>query len=137
MGRPRLRRLVLVFFAFLDVLLLVRFAPDALRDLQQLRALDPPHAYLTLLIIGRALFFASLPLSAAGLLLAKRWGLILSYAQFPFRLLFVLLSFGFITIAARLLHAPELYEALVVTAMVLEVARLVCSIWIHRHLKAG
>jgi len=82
--------------------------------------------------ILRLVFIVSLLVSAVGLFGMKRWALILSYIQFPFRFVFLLLSFGFISMLARVFDMPGLYRSLIYTAMILECARLILSVWIHR-----
>ena len=124
-----MRRLLLCLFGLLDAVLVVRFASS---EISQLASLSHEPVAGVILDILRAAFFVSLVASAIGLCLAKRWALIVSYVQFPFRFVFMLLSFGFISGLAHLLAMPSLYQPLIYAAMILELGRLIGSVWIHR-----
>jgi len=124
-----IRRLLFYLFGLTDVILIARFAPKMLAQLASVSHEPLPGALLDIL---RLVFIVSLLVSAVGLFGMKRWALILSYIQFPFRFLFMLLSFGFISMLARVFDMPGLYRPLIYTAMILECARLICSVWIHR-----
>jgi hypothetical protein len=124
-----IRRLLFYLFGFLDAILVVRFAA---REFAQLASVSHEPFLGALLDILRMAFFVSLVASAVGLCLAKKWALIISYVQFPFRFVFMLLSFGFITVMAHLLAMPSLYRPLIYVAMILECGRLICSVWLHR-----
>ncbi|MCX8091886.1 MAG: hypothetical protein N3I86_13300, partial [Verrucomicrobiae bacterium] len=88
-----IRRCVFLSFGVLDAVLAIRFGPAEFALLGGLSQMSFPAA---LVFILRLLFFVSLAASAVGLCLAKKWALIISYVQFPFRFVFMLLSFGFI-----------------------------------------
>jgi hypothetical protein len=124
-----IRRLLFYLFGLADVILVARFAPKMLAQLASVSHEPLPGALLDIL---RLVFIVSVLVSAVGLFGMKRWALILSYIQFPFRFVFMLLSFGFITLLARELDMPGLYRPLIYTAMILECARLILSVWIHR-----
>ena len=128
-----IRVFLFLLFGVLDIALAVRFGPAELGQVGGLSHMVFPAALLFTL---RLFFLASLIASAVGLFLAKRWALIISYVQFPFRFVFMLLSFGFISQLTRVFDMPGLYCPLIYTAMVLECGRLICSIWIHRTSKA-
>jgi hypothetical protein len=124
-----IRRFLFLLFGVLDAVLVIRFGPAEFEQIGGLSQMSFPAASLFLL---RLLFFVSLVASAVGLCLAKKWGLIISYIQFPLRFAFMLLSFGFISGLAHLLAVPSLYRPLICAAMILECGRLVGSVWIHR-----
>jgi hypothetical protein len=79
----------------------------------------------------KALFLVSLIFSAIGLCLEKKWALLLTYGQFPFRLIVPMLSFGFLA------HIPFLAknfggQILLITIFVLEIVRLIMTIQLQR-----
>jgi hypothetical protein len=132
------RRFLFFLFGVLDLNLVIRFG---FKELGHAGELSSPsfiaHSLVIvslpfLLSLARLLFFASLVASAVGLFRGRNWGLVVSYAQFPFRFLFMLLSFGFISEIAGLLHMADLYLPLIYAAMMLEIGRLVCSVWMYR-----
>jgi hypothetical protein len=125
------RRLLFYLFGLSDVILVVRFAPN---ELTQLASASHIPLLGALLEILRVFFFVSLLVSAVGLFSMKKWALIISYFQFPFRFGFMLLSFGFISYLSRLFHASTYHQPLIYAAMILEFLRLICSVWIHRSL---
>ena len=71
--------------------------------------------------------------SVVGLGMGKRWGVIVSYVQFPFRFLCGAWSFGFL-LQGRGLSIPDTLPLLAVLVSVLECGRLVWTILIHRRL---
>jgi hypothetical protein len=123
-----IRRLFFCLFGLLDAILVVRFATC---EIAQLASAVHEPIQGALPDVLRAAFFVSLIASAVGLYLMKKWALTISYVQFPFRFVFMLLSFGFISGAAHLLSIPGLYRPLIYAAMVLECGRLVGSVWLH------
>jgi hypothetical protein len=124
-----MRRLLFYLFGLADAILIVRFAP---REFAQLASVSHEPFLGALLDILRVGFFVSLLVSVVGLFGMKKWALIVSYVQFPFRFVFMLLSFGSISELAHLLAMPGLYRPLICAAMILECGRLICSVWIHR-----
>ena len=125
-------RACLVIFGLLDAVLLGRFAdavclPDFSAEI--------PWWFQTLELL-RPVFLLSLGFSAFGLASECKWGVILSYIQFPFRFVFVLFSFGFLTLLTPLVPGFLGYRSLLVTAMALECGRLVTTILVHRRLRA-
>jgi hypothetical protein len=124
-----IRRFLFLLFAVLDAVLVIRFAPADFEQLGGLSQMSLPAASLFVL---RLIFFVSLAASAVGLCLAQKWALIISYIQFPFRFIFMLLSFGFISGFAHLFAMPGLYRPMIYAAMILECGRLIGSVWIHR-----
>jgi hypothetical protein len=124
-----IRRLLFYSFGLADAILIVRFAP---RYLTQLASVSHEPFLGVLLDILRAGFIVSLLISAVGLFSMKKWALIVSYAQFPFRFIFMFLSFGFVSKLAHVFAMPDLYRPLIYAAMILECGRLVCSVWLQR-----
>ena len=123
------RRGVLVIFGLLDALLLGSFLHGIVWPGYVIQHPDLP-LWLTLLTIAYPLFLISLAVSSFGLAMEKQWGIILSYVQFPFRYVFVLLSFGFLT----LIPGPD-HQHVIYAAMGLEAMRLVLTIAAHRSLR--
>lgn len=79
------------------------------------------------------LLFISLFISAVGLLLNKKFGFITYYAQFPFRLVLWVFSFGFITLLPEWLNLSEgWFSTLFRICIVAEFFRLYYTIKIHR-----
>jgi hypothetical protein len=123
------RRVLFLLFGVLDVVLAIRFGPAEFKQLGVLSQMSFPAAVL---VVCRMFFFVSLVASAVGFFLNKRWALIVSYIQFPFRFILMLLSFGFISELSRVFAIHSLYRPLIYAAMILECGRLVCSVWLHR-----
>ena len=129
----KLSRAVLTIFALLDAVLLGRFLTSIyVRDIAgELRwcvfAMDA----------GRSLFLVSLAASSLGLAMERRWAMFLSYVQFPFRLLFALLSFGFLTLIPGLSSSAYGQMPVVIAAMVLEGVRLIVTIGLHVKSRRG
>ena len=128
----KLKKSLLLLFGVLDIVLIVRFLPA---EFQHIGNLSDAAFPTNVIFIARLLFLASLFVSAGGLLRTKKWGLITSYVQFPFRFIFIMLSLGFIAKLARIFDLQNLYNPLIYVSMILECVRLACSIWIHKTLK--
>jgi hypothetical protein len=80
---------VLTLFGLLDIVTLIR----------SYRYIIPPTltwTYYPLLAVGNIAMYVSLVFSAFFLIRQKKAGLWVTYGQFPFRLAFVILSFGFL-----------------------------------------
>ncbi len=123
-------RMLLLAFGFLDALLLVRFFHQLAWPARVFDGMLP--LWAALLEICRPVLLASFAFSSVGLWLGRRWAMVLSYVQFPFRLVFVLLTFGFISKLATLPGLAAGYSMFIILAMLLEVARLLATIMIHR-----
>ena len=123
-----IRRFLFYLFGFLDIILFARFArmEFAIAFMN-----SGPSWEIRILAILRVFSVMSLLLSAVGFFTLKRWAVILSYIQFPFRFLFALWSFGFISLLSRAFGKPDLYLPLIYAAMMLECVRLICTIWIQ------
>lgn len=122
------KRKALIVFAILDALLLVRFIASVVHlGLSR----DFPLWYQAL-CIARPLFLASLGFSAFGLALRRNWGFIVSYIQFPFRFVFVFLSFGFLSLLTPQNQGPPHVNPMIIAAMILELIRLAATVVIHK-----
>lgn len=125
------KRTCLIVFALLDALLLGRFITSVVHlGLSR----DFPFWYQAL-CIARPVFLLSLACSAFGLALGRNWGFIVSYIQFPFRFVFVFLSFGFLSKLMPQTQDPQYINPMIITAMVLEVFRLAATIIIHLRIR--
>ena len=85
------------------------------------------------LMLFHTIVVLSLLFSAFGLVSQKRWAFILSYCQFPFRYVFMLLSFAFISIFFPRHQTPVYITPAIIIAMILEIVRLVITIIIHKN----
>lgn len=109
---------ILIIFALLDALLFGRFLLDINFSAEQF-----------LLNQLKSVFLISLAVSPFGLIFQKKWGYILYYVQFPFRYLFVVLSFGFLTYLVP--ASPSFSRLMIIVAMILEIVRLILTVKIH------
>lgn len=82
--------------------------------------------------------FILVVMAAIGLFLEKKFGFILYYIQFPFRLYLWVFSIGFITLIpeALLIFNDALFDILFKACFVAEVIRLYLTIRIHRQFAA-
>jgi hypothetical protein len=84
-------------------------------------------------IVGFLVLYVSLPFSALLLILQKRIGIWVSYAQVPLRFLFMVLSFGFILRLVRVYDDYLVfYDAFMWVTLGLELLRLAITVQIHR-----
>jgi hypothetical protein len=122
---------ILVVFGVLDIITLVR-SYRVLEDLTTDLTIFP---WITL---GSIISYSSLAVSAFFLVKQNKLGLWLTYGQFPLRLLFMILSFGFLLTLNRFLGGHKTsYDILAFVAIGLEVARLVITVVIHRRFFLG
>lgn len=123
-------REILVLFAILDAFLLGRLA------LSVVSPFFPPESpwWWQARVVLEVVFLLSLAFSAFGLATSRKWGFILSYLQFPLRILFMHTTFGFLLIYACSAVATGPIDLRIpgVISIVLECARLVITILIHR-----
>lgn len=118
---------LLVIFAMLDFLLFVRFSNDIYFPKWSLFL----EGFNCLQVLS-SLFLISLLFSVYGIFLKCRWWFILTYIQFPFRLAFLYLSFGFLTYIVMFINNPSFYKPMLYFAVVLEFIRIIVTILIHR-----
>ncbi len=120
-------RVLLIIFGLLDAVLL----GHCMRSIYIPHWRSGPPWWFNALMYPQPFFVLSLAASALGLVMQKRWGILLSYAQFPFRILYVTLSFGWLTLLTTPLLGRETYQATLVAAIGLEALRLTATIVIH------
>lgn len=131
----RHRRRILIAFGVLDALLFLRAAHQIVLGGITLDGRWPVWAIM--LEVCRPVFAVSLAFSAFGFVMDRRWAGTLSYVQFPFRFVFMHLSFGFIGHLASIPRMPVSYQTLMITAMVLEYVRLAVTVAVRRRPTAG
>lgn len=74
----------------------------------------------------------SLIASGVFLILGRKTGIVISYFQFPLRLMFLTLTFGFVLGFPGLRIDTLTYKTLLAFIAGLELIRLIFSIWVHR-----
>ncbi len=124
-------RVILVAFGLLDLLSFYRSYNSIPGTLDSLTFLDA----LSLVFILQSLFLIlilSLPLSGLLTIFTKKSGLQIYYFQFPIKLTFLTLTFGFVLRLFNLQIGSILYNTTMGIAIGLEVLRLGLTIYIHR-----
>jgi hypothetical protein len=128
-------RVLLRCFAFLDLISLVFLGMQLLNILNHFN--EVPYL-LSEQIQQIALFpmFIIVLVGAIGLALLKKFGLILYYIQFPFRLYLWVFTLGFITLLPEAFsyYEDHYFDALLKLCFVGEVIRLYLTIMAHRKL---
>ena len=76
----------------------------------------------------------SLPITGILLLLRKKAGLIVYYFQFPFKIGFLILSFGFLLKIFQLPFSSTAYYIILIIVILLEIIRLYLSIITHKEI---
>jgi len=115
----------LVLFGLLD---LVSFAVTYKFIIKAIENIE----HFSLLSIPEILLIVSLIASGILLILRKKISLIIYYFQFPLRVIFMILTFGFLFDLFRFQYDSVGYKILVVTTFLLEVVRLIITIMIHK-----
>lgn len=131
-------RWLLILFGILDGVLFIRGATLAFHfSLPALTHFDADFWLFLLLEAGRTLFFLSLPFTSIGILLAKKWAFILSYAQFPLRFVHASFTFGVVYSLAGLFphYGPSMALFTTGIAGLLELGRLGVIICAHRRVR--
>ena len=117
---------LLPFFGFLDIVTLIRSYGQLIPN--RYNWIYSPWITAAHLVGYFSQFF-----SAFYLLWQLKAGIWLAYFQFPFRALFLILSFGFFTVLNQYFqNSMEFYEGVIYVLMGLEVFRLIATIQIHR-----
>ena len=116
---------LLILFGILDIVTILRSSKQIIAALKNLN--DFPLLNLTL-IISYSLFI----LSGYLLIRQHKGGIWLTYIQFPLRLSFLILSFGFLFSINSLIGGLIPYTILIWIAGGLEIIRLIIKILIHR-----
>ena len=127
---------ILVIFGILDLILIFRFGHYAVTNFFYVfKYIGKSSAFPLLLeATTRFLFFISLIFSSIFLIIQKRIGCIISYAQFPFRMAFLSLSFGFLAHLNVFFHNQSFYFGIICFCIILEIGRLIVTIVIHRNM---
>jgi hypothetical protein len=117
---------LLILFGILDIVTLIR-------NFKIIKGLASDLTHFPVIVTANMLVYSSLIFSSYFLIRQNKLGLWITYAQFPLRLLFATLSFGFLLTMNRFFQLEELeYKIFVATVMGLELVRLIISIQIHR-----
>jgi hypothetical protein len=116
-----------LLFGFLDIITLIRSYEHLIPSLQEW--IDFP-----LMTVASSLLYASLIFSAYFSLRQQKMGLWITYFQFPFRMAFLVLSFGVLLMISPLLNNPTNYYRIMIWVLVgLEILRLIFSIVMYRN----
>lgn len=122
------------FFALLDIISIVLLAKQFWQILTHLNEI-PDQILSQAKVVLLLPLFVSLFISAAGLILKKKFGFITYYIQFPFRLVVWVFSIGFITFLPEMLNLSEhWFDILFRICFIAEFFRLYFTIRIHRSL---
>ena len=115
-----------LLFGFLDIITLMRSYKYIIPSSRAW--IDFP-----LITATSSLLYLSLIFSAYFLLRQKKMGPWITYFQFPFRMAFLVLSFGFLLITTRLFNNQfEIYRIMIWVLVGLEILRLIFSVFIHK-----
>ncbi len=115
----------LIIFALLD-------GVSLLRSYQEVRYYFEFGTGYSEFSIFRLLIIASFAISAVLFILRKKEAFVLYYVQFSLRILFMMLSFGFLIELFGGLYGSTAYWTMIVLVFVLEIVRLIQTIIIHR-----
>lgn len=128
--------LLLVIFGILDLILVFHFGFSVMQSAFSIsRQLSSVGVLTASIELGRLLFMISLILSGIYLVRGKGQGCIISYIQFPFRFIFMYLSFGFLIYWNFLMRTERFYLETIVFCMGLEIVRLFLTILSHLRLR--
>ena len=117
---------LLILFGVLDIITLIRSYKHIILS-------TFTSTYFPLITVGHILIYASLVLSALFLLKQNKLGLWLTYGQFPLRIAFAILSFGFLLELNQLFDKRSKAYLIIFWILIgLEVLRLIFTILIHR-----
>lgn len=117
---------LLLLFGLLDIVTLIR-------SYQHIIPRPSSWTEYPLITITSSILYASLIFSAYFLIRKEKAGLWLTYFQFPLRMAFLVLSFGFLLITARLFNDQSaIYSIMMWFVIGLEIVRLIITIVIHK-----
>ncbi|SDH22840.1 hypothetical protein SAMN05421827_119101 [Pedobacter terrae] len=120
------------FFALLDLISIVLLSKQFWQILTHLNEI-PDQILSQAKVVLLLPLFVSLFISAAGLILNKKFGFVAYYIQFPFRLVVWVFSIGFITFLPEMLNLAERwFDILFRICFIAEFFRLYFTIKIHR-----
>ncbi len=86
----------------------------------------------SLLSIPEILLIVSFVASGILLIMRKKTSLIIYYFQFPLRVSFMILTFGFLFKILGFQYDSVSYKILLGVTFLLEIGRLIITIWIHK-----
>jgi len=117
---------LLILFGLLDIVTLIR-------SYKQIVPYEASWTEFPLITISSSLLYISLVFSAYFLIRQQKFGLWITYFQFPLRMAFLVLSFGFFTMASRLFNNYSYaYNFLLWLIIGLEIVKVIILIIIHR-----
>jgi hypothetical protein len=116
---------LLILFGLLDIISIIR----SYRSVAHLLTSDTSSLWLQ---VPNLLLFVSLGFSAYFLLRQSKAGLLITYVQFPFRIAFGILSFGFLFAFNTILDLERDSNILGWILLGLECGRLFLTVLIHR-----
>jgi len=120
------------FFALLDVISIVLLAKQFWAIITHINEI-PDQILSQVRVVLTLPMFLSLFISAAGLILFKKFGFITYFFQFPFRLIVWIFSIGFITFLPEVLNLNEKwFDILFKMCFIAEFFRLYFTIQIYR-----
>lgn len=122
------------FFGFLDLLSFFLMFNQATLQLQSLFTNE---SFTINQVISRFLFLTvwlSLPVSAILLALIKKTGIIIYYCQIIPRFIFIVFSFGFISLLSHFIRVPNIENILMPIIIFAEMLRLYRSYQLQRNL---
>lgn len=119
---------LLILFGVLDILTLIRWFAVKTVFLAMAWRYGP-----LLLKIATYLLLASLLFSAYFLIRRSRIGLLITYWQFPFRIILSVYSFSILISLMDLLYLGQIYIPLMWVILFLEIVRLGITIRVHRN----
>jgi hypothetical protein len=125
-------RVLLRLFALLDVISIVFMTPQVWAAIIHHDEM-PATPLLITKVVFTVLIFFSLFITAAGLFMQKKYGLVTYYIQFPFRLLLWIFSIGFITFLPELFNkGDQWFGGLFRICIVAEFFRCYYTVQAHR-----
>ncbi|WP_316737806.1 hypothetical protein [Pedobacter aquatilis] len=125
-------RLTVRVFALLDIISIALLAQPFWQIITHFNEI-PEETLSQVRVVLTLPMFLLLFVSAIGLALYKRFGLIAYYIQFPVRLIIWVFSIGFITLLPELLNLKELwFDIFFKLCFIAEFFRLYFTIKIHR-----
>jgi len=125
-------RLTIRLFALLDIISICLLIQPFFQLVTHLKEI-PDQVLSQAKVILTLPMFISLFVSAAGLLLVKKFGFMTYYIQFPFRLIVWVFSIGFITILPELLNLNQTwFDILFKLCFIAEFFRLYFIVKIHK-----
>ena len=121
----------LILFGILDLISLLRTYKNGLKLIGII--LNPETlSFYRIIDIFEVILIASLLITGILSILKRKSSLVGFYIQFPFKLAFMILSFGFLLKVFGIPYDSIIYKFLVFIVITLEIARLIITITINR-----